>query len=202
MKIRILLFIMLILVNCHNIFAAEKELFSTPTALADGVLSSGLPNKEKLAMFIRETRQIGDSSIAYFVPIKDFSSIKYFQNNNALLINYVYPGITYNTLTMGKREMASQIVGEIAVPYAAKLYQYLSNSVYEQIDVTIYYKFGNARLDYLDANSAAVELWVSKALLEKYVSAEITDQELVNQSVVKYNEFDGTSWRRISVNLR
>ena len=60
----------------------------------------------------------------------------------------------------------------------------------------------NKILDYPDAESAAVELWISKALLEKYASAEITDQELIHQSVVKYNEFDGTSWRRISVNLR
>lgn len=202
MNIRVLLVIMLILVHCHNVFAAEGELFSTPSALADGALRSDMPDKEKLAMFFRDTRQIGDRSITYYVPIKDFSSVQYFNNNNALLINYVDPGITYNTLRMGKREMMAEIVGEIAIPYAVKLYQYLANSIYEQIDVTIYYRFGKASLDYVDEKAAAVELWVPKALLKKYVNMEITDQELVNQSVVRYNEFDGTSWRRVSVNLQ
>ncbi len=180
----------------------QKGCVMTPQMLAKSL--GDLPKKDKLTEFLTQNTYFSESDIIY--PKSDsFSAVEVmaFKEKKALTICGVLTQEVLNTLKLDEYQRASRMMRQVLLPYARKLYESMGTNPYKYYIIGVCYASKNFLDDsFMNRETEMLVFVLNSKTVALFVNGEITDQTLVNRSIVFLSSKSVDPFRRTEIRLQ
>lgn len=185
----------------------KSKYIASADQLAANLSDKTIPNKDKIAKFLSGSHHFGGSTIIYlnFIRGSSFPIDAYtYSKRRALGINCIASDTVFNTLKLNEYQRASKMITQILFPYVKDLHENLKGSSFAYFIVGLCYGSKNF-VDDSSVNKLQSEMLIT-IFAEKditlFVDGQITDQDLIDRSVIYLSGRDDWNSRRIKINLQ
>jgi len=182
------------------------------TAIVDDIMAGRVPESKRAYVkkyelpFVTVLAALGTlgKSLGYYFPLGDDIPIELVSHNGKkCIIVPVGSDTTYNTLRMTGKQRAAKVLADMVLPELKDLEEALAGTDIEYVAPFIIYGTRDFSEDDRPLNLEAeiTAIVVSKSDAKSFANSKITDQELVDRSVVLLSERKSLDFKRIKVTL-
>lgn len=143
---------------------------------------------------------------AYFLVEKDeipFSIINYNGKKSIMIYSLGVPSV-YNTFKLTAKERASKVILSNIIPALKNIDKILNKSDFKYY--MLFLTFGSKDFtksdDQDNLKAETIQMIIAKSECRKFVDNQLTDQELVDKSIILLSDRDNDDFMRIKVNLQ
>jgi hypothetical protein len=182
------------------------------TSVVDDILAGRVPESKRAYVkkyqlpFVTVLAALGTlgKSLGYYLPLgDDIPTELVLHNGKKCVIVPVGSDMTYNTLRMTGKQRAAKVLVDMVLPKLKDLEEALARTDIEYIAPFIIYGTRDFSEDDspLNLDPEITAIVASKSDAKSFADSKITDQELVDRSVVILSERKSLDFKRIKVTL-